>query len=210
MSRTVDYYFTLVSPWAYIGDALFKSMVRKHRLNVVYRPVDLGKLFPNSGGLPLGQRHPLRQQARLVELQRWRDKRGLSFAIKPKNWPFDPSFADRCVIALTQAGVDPAPFMSAAFKAVFEQERGLADRAAIAEALKACGADVERILAAAESDAAKAEHQGNYDRALASGVFGSPSFVLDGEVFWGQDRLEALDDALTSGRKPFTPEGAGA
>lgn len=60
MSRTVDYYFTLVSPWAYIGDALFKSMVRKHRLNVVYRPVDLGKLFPNSGGLPLGQRHPLR------------------------------------------------------------------------------------------------------------------------------------------------------
>lgn len=57
MSRKINYYFTLVSPWAYIGDALFKSIVRKHGVAVDYRPVNLGRLFPNSGGLPLGQRH---------------------------------------------------------------------------------------------------------------------------------------------------------
>lgn len=152
MSRKINYYFTLVSPWAYIGDALFKSIVRKHGVAVDYRPVNLGRLFPNSGGLPLGQRHPLRQQYRLVELQRWREKRGLSFAIKPNNWPFDPSLGDRCALALVQAGFDPAGFISAAFRCVFEQERGLADRAVIADVLKACGADAEKILAAAELD----------------------------------------------------------
>ncbi|MFO1115236.1 MAG: 2-hydroxychromene-2-carboxylate isomerase [Beijerinckiaceae bacterium] len=208
MSRKINYYFTLVSPWAYIGDALFKSIVRKHGVAVDYRPVNLGRLFPNSGGLPLGQRHPLRQQYRLVELQRWREKRGLSFAIKPNNWPFDPSLGDRCALALVQAGFDPAGFISAAFRCVFEQERGLADRAVIADVLKACGADAEKILAAAESDSVKAAYDGNYDRALADGAFGSPSYVLDGEVFWGQDRLELLDDALASGRKAFTPAGA--
>ena len=191
MSRTIDYYFTMVSPWAYIGDALFKSIVRKHRVSVDYRPVNLGKLFPNSGGLPLGQRHPLRQKYRLLELQRWREKRGLSFAIQPKNWPFDPTLADRCVVALIAEGADPTAFISAGFKAVFEQERGLVDRGVIADVLKACGSDADKILAAAESDKIGAAYEANYDRALAAGAFGSPAFVLDGEVFWGDDRLEA-------------------
>jgi 2-hydroxychromene-2-carboxylate isomerase len=204
MSRTIDYYFTMVSPWAYIGDALFKSIARKHRLDVVYRPVNLGKLFPNSGGLPLGQRHPLRQQYRLIELQRWREKRGLSsFAIQPKNWPFDPTLADACVLALVAAKVDPSAFISAGFKAIFEQQRGLADRAVIADVLKACGADAEAILAAAGTDAIKQAYDANYDHALAAGAFGSPAYVLDGEVFWGQDRLELLDEALTSGRAAY-------
>ena len=203
MSRSIDYYFTLVSPWAYIGDALFKSIARKHRLAVTYRPVNLGKLFPNSGGLPLGQRHPLRQQYRLLELQRWREKRGLNFALKPKGWPFDPALGDRCVLALVEAGADPAPFISAFFKAVFEAEKSLADTGELAAVLKGCGADADAIIAAAQSDRIKGAYEANYDNALAAGVFGSPAYVLEGEVFWGQDRLELLDDALTSGRKPF-------
>jgi 2-hydroxychromene-2-carboxylate isomerase len=203
MSRTIDYYFTLVSPWAYIGDALFKAIARKHRAKIVYRPVNLGELFPNSGGLMLAQRHPLRQRYRLVELQRWRERRGLDFAIQPKNWPFDPALADRCVIALVEAGVDPTAFISAGFKAVFEQQRGLGDRAVIADVLRACGADADKIIAAAETEAIAQAYKANYDQALATGVFGSPSYVLDGEVFWGQDRLELLADALTSGRQAF-------
>ena len=208
MSRSIDYYFTMVSPWAYIGDALFKSIVRKHRATVDYRPVNLGKLFPNSGGLPLGQRHPLRQKYRLLELQRWREKRGLDFFIQPKNWPFDPTLADRCVVALVDSGADPSAFISTGFTAVFEQERGLADPKVIGDVLTACGADATKIIAAAQSENIGAIYDGNYDRALESGVFGSPSYVLDGEIFWGQDRLEALGDALTSGRKAFTPQVA--
>jgi 2-hydroxychromene-2-carboxylate isomerase len=203
MPHKIDYYFTLVSPWAYIGDALFKAIASKHRADIVYRPVPLGKLFPNSGGLPLGQRHPLRQRYRLIELQRWRDKRGLAFALKPKGWPFDPTLADCCVLALVDAGVNPTAFVSLAFKDVFEGERSLALAAEIAAVLKACGADADAILAAAASDRIKAQYAGNYDRAVETGVFGSPSYVLDDEVFWGQDRLELLDDALTSGRAAF-------
>jgi 2-hydroxychromene-2-carboxylate isomerase len=202
MSRSIDYYFTLVSPWAYIGDALFKATARRHRATIDYRPVNLGKLFPNSGGLPLGQRHPLRQQYRLIELQRWREKRGLSFAIQPKNWPFDPTLADRCVLAMVEAGHDPAAYVSGAFKAVFEQERGL-DRSAIADVLTAAGADADKVIALAETAGIENAYAANYDRAISAGVFGSPSYVLDGEVFWGQDRLELLEDALASGRKAY-------
>ncbi|MDE2362438.1 MAG: 2-hydroxychromene-2-carboxylate isomerase [Hyphomicrobiales bacterium] len=204
MSRSIDYYFTMVSPWAYIGDALFKSIARKHKLTIDYRPVNLGRLFPNSGGLPLGQRHPLRRQYRLIELQRWREKRGLDFAIQPNNWPFDPTLADCCALALTETGADPSAFVTAGFRTVFERELGLADPDVIATVLRACNHDADAILAAAQTDRIKQAYEGNYDRAIAAGVFGSPSFVLDGEVFWGQDRLETLEDALKSGRKAFT------
>jgi 2-hydroxychromene-2-carboxylate isomerase len=73
----------------------------------------------------------------------------------------------------------------------------------IADVLKACGADADTIIAAAETDAIGQAYKANYDRALEAGVFGSPSYVLDGEVFWGQDRLELLADALTNGRAAF-------
>ena len=89
MPQQIDYYFSLPSPWAYIGHALFSDLVSTYDLKVNYKPVLLGELFSETGGLPLGKRHPVRQRYRLLELQRWRDKRGLDFHIKPKNWPFD-------------------------------------------------------------------------------------------------------------------------
>jgi 2-hydroxychromene-2-carboxylate isomerase len=100
MSRAIDYYFSLVSPWAYIGHAPFMEMARRHGLAVNYKPVFLGRVFAETGGLPLAQRHPARQRYRLVELQRWRDRRGLSFNIQPKFWPFDVTLADRFVVAI--------------------------------------------------------------------------------------------------------------
>ena len=203
MQKNIDYYFTIVSPWAYIGDALFKATARKHRAKIVYRPVNLGEVFPASGGLPLAKRHPLRVAYRTMELKRWREKRGLLFALKPAGWPFDPTLADGCALALIARGVDPAPYVSAAFKAVFEGEKNLGDADEIASVLTGVGLPAQEILAEARGEAVKAAYAANVQRALEAGVFGSPSYVLDGEIFWGQDRIEALGDALTSGRKPF-------
>ncbi|HEX2135940.1 MAG TPA: DsbA family protein, partial [Microvirga sp.] len=86
MPRPIDYYFSLVSPWAYIGHAPFMDIARRHGLAINYKPVSLGRVFTETGGLPLPQRHPVRQRYRLVELQRWRDRRRLSFNIHPKHW----------------------------------------------------------------------------------------------------------------------------
>ena len=202
MSRSIAYYFTVVSPWAYIGHDLFTRIARKHGATIDYRPVNLGEVFPQSGGLPLTKRHPLRVAYRTMELKRWREKRGLDFALKPKGWPFDPGLADRVALALLARGEDPNAYLSNAFRAVFETELNLGDAANVAAVLKESGHDADALIADAQSQPIRDAYAANNEAALAAGVFGSPSFVLDGEVFWGQDRIEALDDALTSGRKP--------
>ena len=89
MSPRIDYYFSFPSPWAYIGHAAFEDVAKANGCTVNYKPVLLGDLFAETGGLPLTKRHPVRQRYRLVELQRWREKRGLSFSLHPRHWPFD-------------------------------------------------------------------------------------------------------------------------
>lgn len=114
MSRQIDYYFSLQSPWAYIGHKPFVRLVNTYDLKVNYRPVLLVDLFSETGGLPLAQRHPVRQRYRMIELQRWRDKRGLNFHLQPANWPFNGRLADGVVIAMLEAGLDPEPFLQRA------------------------------------------------------------------------------------------------
>jgi 2-hydroxychromene-2-carboxylate isomerase len=205
MSRPIDYYFSLVSPWAYIGHAPFVDIVSRHGLEVNYKPVFLGRVFAETGGLPLAQRHPARQRYRLLELQRWRDKRGLSFNIQPKHWPFDVLLPDRAVIAINAAKRDPEPFLRRAFAAIWEEERNLADPDVLADVATQSGFDAAALLEFAQGSTAEAIYALNLENAVAGDVFGSPSYVLDGEVFWGQDRLELLDDALTSGRQAYRP-----
>src|SRR5215208_6308582 len=137
MPRPIDYYFSLVSPWAYIGHAPFTDLSRRHDLEINYKPVFLGRVFAETGGLPLPQRPPARQRYRLVELQRWRDKRGLSFHIHPKHWPFDVKLADRFVVAIATSNQDPDPFLRRAFAGVWEEERNLADPLVISELAEA-------------------------------------------------------------------------
>ena len=203
MSRSIDYYFSLASPWAYIGHGPFMEIARRHGLAVNHKPIFLGRVFAETGGQPLPQRHPARQRYRMVELQRWREKRGLRFNLKPKFWPFDVTLADRFVIAVTAARKDPDPFLRRAFAGIWEEERDLADPRVVAELAAASGLDSAALLAAARGDMTEAVYGLNLENAVAHDVFGSPAYVLDGEVFWGQDRLELLDDALASGREPY-------
>ncbi|WP_298352307.1 2-hydroxychromene-2-carboxylate isomerase [Rhodoblastus sp.] len=205
MGRQIAVYFSLHSPWAYIGHGAFQALVAKHKLRVNYRPVSLHQIYPESGGLPLARRHPLRQNYRIVELQRWREKRGLKLHLHPRHWPFDPAPGDRIVCAMTLAGVDPSNFMAGAFAGAFERQLDVGDVATLAQILGETGYE-PAWLRRGESGEAETCYQGNLALALEAGVFGSPSYVLDGEVFWGQDRLELLDDALTSGRAPFRPD----
>lgn len=206
MPRSVIYVFTTASPWAYLGFDAFQDVVARHGLSVVYRPTPFGAVFEESGGLPLARRHPLRQRYRLVELQRWRERRGLTLVLQPRGVPFDPALADKCVLALTAAGVDPAPYLRRAHAAVWAEERSLGSPSVIAEVLAEAGvSDPDGVLEAARSEEIAAVYGTNVQAALEDGVFGAPSYVVDGEVFWGQDRIELLDAMLTSGRPAFTP-----
>ncbi|MBN8533096.1 MAG: 2-hydroxychromene-2-carboxylate isomerase [Rhizobiales bacterium] len=202
MSRAITYAFSLASPWAYLGHDIFHGMVARHALTVTYRPMLLGEVFAETGGLPLPKRHPARQAYRLVELQRWRSKRDLSLNLSPKGWPCDITLADRLVIAIVAAGRSPVDFMRAVHRGIWALDRQMDDEATLAQALIANGHSRD-LLAQARSDSITRAYADNRDWAIANGVFGAPSYVLDGEIFWGQDRLEALEDALISGRAPF-------
>ncbi|MHC2255907.1 DsbA family protein [Bradyrhizobium embrapense] len=204
MPRQIDYYFSLQSPWAYIGHKPFVRLVNTYDLKVNYRPVLLVDLFSETGGLPLAQRHPVRQRYRMIELQRWRDKRGLNFHLQPANWPFNGRLADGVVIALLEAGLDPEPFLQRAYPAVWENELNLADAATLVKLADDAGLPGRQVVERSASDAISAAYEQNRQAALDAGVFGSPGYVLDGEVFWGQDRIELLEDALKSGRKPYS------
>jgi 2-hydroxychromene-2-carboxylate isomerase len=203
MPRPIDYYFSLQSTWAYIGHRRFRELVEAHDLDVTYKPVLLTGLFSETGGLPLAKRHPLRQRYRLVEMQRWADKRGLGFKLRPKHWPFNAKLADCVVIAMLQEGQNPEPYLDRAFPAVWEREMNLADAASLTALLDDAGLDGGSLVARAGSGEVAAIYEQNRQVAMAAGVFGSPSYLLDGEVFWGQDRIELLEDALKSGRLPY-------
>jgi 2-hydroxychromene-2-carboxylate isomerase len=204
MPQPIDYYFSLPSPWAYIGHKPFMDLVKTHDLKVNYKPVFLGELFAETGGLPLGKRHPVRQRYRMVELQRWRARRGLDFHLQPKNWPFDGRLPDGLVLAAIEAGFDPDPLLRRAFAAVWEGELDLADSAVLTKLADDSGLPGGQLVARAASDEIGAIYAQNQQDALAADVFGSPAYVLNGEVFWGQDRIELIDDALKSKRQPYT------
>jgi 2-hydroxychromene-2-carboxylate isomerase len=203
MPRQVDYYFSLQSPWAYIGHKSFREVASTYGLTVNHKPVVLVDLFSETGGLPLMKRHPVRQRYRMVELQRWRDKRGLKFHLQPANWPFNARLADGLVIAAIQAGHDPDRFLRRAYAAVWEDQLNLADAATLAKLAGDSGLPGKQLVERSGSDEIGAVYEQNRQDALAADVFGSPVYVLDGEVFWGQDRIELLADALKSGRAPY-------
>jgi 2-hydroxychromene-2-carboxylate isomerase len=205
MTVTVDHYFSMVSPWAYIGHDTFHQMAARHGVKVVQRPVQLPAVFDETGGLPLGKRHPARQALRWVELQRWREKRGLKLNLQPKHWPFAAATADRMILAIQEAGGDPAPFMRAVFLGTWAEEKDMADEAVLTATADAVGQDGKALLAASKADAIGKLYDANIGAAITAGVIGSPCYVLNGEVFWGQDRIELLEDAIVSGRAPFKP-----
>jgi 2-hydroxychromene-2-carboxylate isomerase len=203
--RRIEYFLTTASPWAYLGHAELGRIAARHGATIVAKPMPVRQLFDETGGLPLPKRHPVRQAYRLVELQRWRAIRGLPLDPAVSHTRADPSFADRTAIAIEAEGGDPMPFLGKAMAANWADRADIADEGTIAGLLSGLGLDAAKLVAAARSDASSGVYERNLADAMATGVFGAPSYVLDGEVFWGQDRLTLLDDALASGRQPYRP-----
>ena len=109
MSRPIDYFFTPQSPWAYLGHARFVDLLRASRRAVRVLPVDYGRIFPLSGGLPLGQRAPQRQAYRLAELRRFAAHLNIALHAEPRHFPVDGAPAARLITAVAQAdGPDAA------------------------------------------------------------------------------------------------------
>ena len=196
----IQYYFTPVSPWTYLGHERFCAIAKAAEGRVEVLPVDYGAIFPISGGLPLAKRAPQRQAYRLVELGRFSRSLNVPLTLQPKYFPVDGTAACKLIVAAQQAGGAAAALTlaGAMMKAVWAEERNLADRQTLA-ALLAENSLAASLLAESEAAAVAAGYEANTQRAITAGVFGAPSYVVAGEIFWGQDRLDFLERRLSKG-----------
>jgi 2-hydroxychromene-2-carboxylate isomerase len=197
----IDAYVSLNSPWTYLSWARIVEMRTRQGLAVTVKPARFGDVFAATGGLPLPKRAPERQRYRMMELKRWRDRLGIPIALEPKTFPSDEALGARLVIAAVEQKRDGVRLMQEIGRSLWEREESIADPAVLSAAAQRAGLDADAIRKAGRSDAdLDAQWVANTTEAVARGVFGAPSFVLpDGEIFWGQDRVELLDWRL-SGR----------
>lgn len=195
----VDYYFTPVSPWAHLGHARFAQLLRDTGSTVSVMPVDYGQVFPISGGLPLPKRAPQRQAYRLVELRRFSQHLGLPMNIQPQYFPVAGDDAARLIITVNQHdGTDAALAISGAiFRACWAQQRNMADADTLAALLAECNLPAQRLAQSRGADVQEV-YEANTRQAIDAGVFGAPSYVVNGEIFWGQDRLDFLERHLNN------------
>ena len=200
LAKAIDYYFTCISPFSYLGHQAIIEVAAKHGAALNYRPVALAGLWAESGAVPLGQRPVVRQQYRLVELQRVAAFRGLPITPKPAHFPVDPTLADHTVIAIVEAGGDPGAYVGAVFRAIWAEEKNISEEDVLADLLTANGFDADAILETAKSEAVAAIREKNTGDAVIAGAVGAPAYVVDGEAFWGQDRVELVDHMLATGR----------
>ena len=200
MSKTVNYYHFLISPYSYIAIDQFNALVAKHNLAVNYLPVAPMQVFSETGGVPPAQRHPSRQKLRMDELTRWKAHLGLKdMNLTPAHFPTDQSLGAQMVLAAGGASANPdaGKLSDALLKAVWCEEKDIADEAVLVAAADGVGLAGADLLSQAKEDQWANNYANTTETAIAEGVIGSPTYQVGDELYWGQDRIEFLDRALS-------------
>lgn len=198
MSKTIQYFFAPQSPYVYLGHERLLKLAAQYGAMIEPKPFDIGAVFAESGGLPLAKRAPQRQAYRLQELERWSKHLGLPMNLHPKFFPVDQTPASLLLIAAReQGGADQALELATAItRAVWAEERNIADQATLEQLAGDAGFDGAALLAASGTPEVRQKYEGFTKEALDAGVFGAPWYVVDGQGFWGQDRLDFVERLL--------------
>ncbi|WP_116131484.1 2-hydroxychromene-2-carboxylate isomerase [Tropicimonas sp. IMCC34043] len=193
----IDYFFAIISPFTYLAGTRLEEIAGRHGATVAYKPFDLIGLSALTGGVPLKDRPPARQEYRLQELRRGGLKAGMPINLRPAHFPTNMAPASYAIIAAQKAGGgDLAALTHGLLRACWAEEKDIAEDAVIRDCLGAAGFDPgladSGLLLGAEVYAS------NLEEAVRRGVFGSPFYITDGdERFWGHDRLDDLDAHLS-------------
>ncbi|MBT3932314.1 MAG: 2-hydroxychromene-2-carboxylate isomerase [Rhodospirillaceae bacterium] len=198
MSDPIKFYFACPSPWSYLAMDALKALGEKHSREIAFKPTHVGQQWQQtSAGRPLGDRPAVLQAYRLIELPRWAAWRGVPINTEPKHFPAPFPLSSGVIIAAGQAGANMYEITRALMRGCWVDELNIGDPSDVAGIADGVGLDGAALVAAAESDAVTAELQANTDESLADGAWSVPSFVVDGELFFGQDRIEMMDWRLT-------------
>jgi len=193
----IDYFFATISPFSYLAGTRLEEIAARHGATITYKPMDIAGLFARTGGTPVADRHPARQEYRLIEIARQAEEIGLPVNTRPAFFPANPAPASYAIIAAQNAGGgDLGGLVHGILRACWAEDRNVADDGVIRDCLTAAGFDPgladSGLLSGAETYAR------NLEEAVERGVFGAPFYITDdGAKFWGQDRLAALDRHLS-------------
>ncbi|WP_203072822.1 2-hydroxychromene-2-carboxylate isomerase [Falsiroseomonas ponticola] len=188
-------FYGISSPWAYLGTPQLWSIAKKHGARIVLRPI---RVIEANGGIPLRTRAQPRQDYHALELSRWRAHLGMPLNLTPRFYPCRTiETAAQAVIAVQEAGLDAPAFSFAVQRALWAEDRDIADVETLRELARGT---VGEEGAALVRDPALPRHietwHGNLAEAERRGIFGTPTYVVNDELFWGQDRLDFVDRAL--------------
>jgi 2-hydroxychromene-2-carboxylate isomerase len=195
-------FYSLSSPWAYFGGPKLQDIVRRHRVRLVLKPYDFQEVVPRTGGIPIRTRPEPRRTYHELELDRWRNYLGMPLSLRPKHYPADgkPAGWNKpagwMVIAAQERRLDAALLSHALLRALWAEERDTSDRAVRIAVANENGLPGEALAAEEASAPVQALYAAYSEEAERLGVFGAPTYVLNGERYWGQDRLDFLDRAL--------------
>jgi 2-hydroxychromene-2-carboxylate isomerase len=196
MTKSIDYYFSVNSVFAYLGSQELERLSLYYRADVRVKPVLLDTVFERTGGLPLKQRSAERQAYRFIEMRRWRDRRGMRLVMEPPYFPVNEEPASHIILASLWIGRRPLRLAHAIMRALWSEERNIADSPTLLEIAQRNREDALGLVAKARDPAMHEQLLANTEEAVRIGCFGSPWYVFNGEPFFGQDRLEFLEQRL--------------
>ena len=198
MPKIIDYYFSVFSPWTYFGDNRLRALAQKHGYQIRHHPQLSPVLFPATGGLALKDRAEPRKAYRMMELERWREHLGIKINLTPKFFPVPEAPASKLILAALDAGQDVGELTHALGRATWEEERDISDPATLADIATACGLDGAALVEASADEAYNQALEDECQAAIQRGVFGYPTYALGDDLYWGQDRLDFLERALSA------------
>ncbi len=190
----IDYYFAPMSGYAYLGHARLLALVSQTGTSIRYHPLDMARVFAAAGSFPPAKYPDIRQKHRKADMARWAAAFDLPFNETPAFWPAPMQLA--CEVIMAADAADQGQVTGAILSAVWVQNLNISVPKDVATALVSAGLDPEPLFQSAETDVVKERAEVETQKAIEKGVFGSPTYVLGDDWFFGQDRLDFLAEAL--------------
>lgn len=205
--KQIDYYFWINSDWAYLGAGRLTSIADRFGAQINYMPVDLPFIYSRTGGLLLSQRAPERQAYRIAELKRWTKRLGIDLNFEPRFMCPNGDLASCLVIAAKRRSLNVGDLTKAILQAEWVLDEDISSPETLARVAQEQTLDASVLLKEAQTPEIRAEYDHYTRKAIAVGVFGSPCYVYQGELFWGQDRLDFLEQTVSGleGNFPMDP-----
>jgi 2-hydroxychromene-2-carboxylate isomerase len=205
--KTIDYFYSIRSVYAYFGAARIAALAKSAGRRLRHKPINLAVLIEGLGGVAFDKRPAVYKSYFFGrEIERWAEYLGIPTLVEPGHHYGDRNLPSGFVIAAQSQGADVDRLHEAILEALWRFDRDIADPAVLRDLARGCAIDPEPLIAAALAPATQAEFARNSKEAIALGVLGSPTYVVDSDMFYGQDRMMMVERAL---QRPFARNDAG-